>query len=65
MAKGKKISMINIIVLAVLVVCLVLAIVGLSVDKWTDVKVNEDIQDSIFHDRRRGFLFRRSGRNGD
>ena len=42
MAKGKKISMINIIVLAVLVVCLVLAIVGLSVDKWTDVKVNED-----------------------
>ena len=48
MAKGKKISMINIIVLAVLVVCLVLAIVGLSVDKWTDVKVNEDIQDSIF-----------------
>ena len=62
MAKGKKISMINIIVLAVLVVCLVLAIVGLSVDKWTDVKVNEDIQDSIF---RRGFLFRRSGRNGD
>ena len=48
MAKGKKISMINIIVLAVLAVCLVLAIVGLSVDKWTDVKVNEDIQDSIF-----------------
>lgn len=48
MAKAKKkIGMIDIIVLGVLVVCLVLAIVGLSVDKWTDVKVNEDIEDSI------------------
>lgn len=48
MAKKGKLSMVNLIVLGLLVVCLVLAIAGLSVDNWTDVKVNEDIEDSIF-----------------
>lgn len=48
MAKKGKMSIVNLVVLGLLVVCLVLAIVGLSVDNWTDVKVNEDIEDSIF-----------------
>lgn len=48
MAKKSKINAVNLVVLGVLVVCLVLAIVGISVDNWTDVKVNKDIEDSIF-----------------
>lgn len=42
--------MVNLIVLGLLVVCLVLAIAGLSVDNWTDVKVSDDIKDSMFGD---------------
>lgn len=50
MAKKGKLSMVNLIVLGLLVVCLVLAIAGLSVDNWTDVKVSDDIKDSMFGD---------------
>lgn len=50
MAKKGKLSMVNLVVLGLLVVCLVLAIAGLSVDNWTDVKVSDDIKDSMFGD---------------
>lgn len=43
-------SIVNLVVLGLLVVCLVLAIAGLSVDNWTDVKVSDDIKDSMFGD---------------
>lgn len=50
MAKKGKMSIVNLVVLGLLVVCLVLAIAGLSVDNWTDVKVSDDIKDSMFGD---------------
>ena len=42
-AKKKKIGIVDIVVLGVLVVCLVLSIVGLSIDQWTK-KQNESME---------------------
>ena len=52
MAKAKKkIGMIDIIVLGVLVVCLVLAIVGLSIDQWAKLEnVDEGVSFSEYFD---------------
>ena len=38
-AKKKKIGIVDIVVLGVLVVCLVLSIVGLSIDQWTAYEI--------------------------
>lgn len=65
MAKKGKMSIVNLVVLGLLVVCLVLAIAGLSVDNWTDVKVSDDIKDGMFGDMAESMTEDAGGSFGD
>lgn len=47
MAKAKGSRTVSFIVFAALVVCLVLAIVGLAIPQWTTIKINEDYADLV------------------
>lgn len=47
MAKAKGSRTVSFIVLAALVVCLVLAIIGLAIPQWTTIKINEDYADLV------------------
>ena len=47
MAKAKGSRTVSFIVFAALVVCLVLAIIGLAIPQWTTIKINEDYADLV------------------
>lgn len=44
MANAKKIGIIDIVVLGILVICLLFSIIGVSIDGWWTVKVDEDVE---------------------
>lgn len=47
MANAKKIGIIDIVVLGILVICLLFSIVGVSIDGWWTVKVDEDVEEYL------------------
>lgn len=47
MANAKKIGIIDIVVLGILVICLLFSIIGVSIDGWWTVKIDEDAQGFI------------------
>lgn len=47
MANAKKIGIIDIVVLGILVICLLFSIIGVSIDGWWTVKIDEKVQDYI------------------